>query len=127
MSASLKASSNRRLFPCPLCARGLDIRETKKNKPYVICDPCGLQLFVRNETGMGMFERLVSGAEQGNIWARLEELQHQYQKKCPKCGRRFWIHPDRIKTNWMDGSFEGYHCPERGCDGVAKWQEEEKK
>jgi ssDNA-binding Zn-finger/Zn-ribbon topoisomerase 1 len=119
--------SKRRLFPCPLCARGLDIRETKKKKPYVICDPCGLQLFVRNQTGMGMFERLVSGAEQRHIWERLEELQHQYQKKCPECKRTFWIHPEQVKTNWMDGSFEGYRCPERGCDGVVKWKEEKKK
>ena len=119
--------SKRRLLPCPLCARGLDIRETKKNKPYVICDPCGLQLFVRNDTGIAIFERLVAGAQQRHIWDRLEELQQQYRKKCPECGRMFWVHPDRIKTNWMDGSFEGYRCPERSCDGVAKWKEEKKK
>ena len=58
---------------------------------------------------------------------RLEELQHQYQKKCPECKRTFWIHPEQVKTNWMDGSFEGYRCPERGCDGVVKWKEERKK
>jgi len=125
--ASLVETSKRRLFPCPLCTRGLDIRETKKDKPYVICDPCGMQLFVRNDTGIALFERLVDGAEERHIWQRLEELQQQYRKKCPECGRMFWIQPDRVKTNWMDGSFEGYRCPERGCDGVAKWKEDKKK
>jgi len=124
---SLIETSKQRLFPCPLCARGLDIRETKKDKPYVICDPCGMQLFVRNDTGIALFERLVDGAEERHIWQRLEELQQQYRKKCPKCGRMFWIHPDRVKTNWMDGSFEGYRCPERGCDGVAKAKEDRNK
>jgi ssDNA-binding Zn-finger/Zn-ribbon topoisomerase 1 len=127
MSPALATTSKRRLFPCPVCGVGLEIRETKKHKPYVICDPCGVQLFVRNETGMGRLERLLFGAEQKDIWARLEELQHRYHKKCPKCGNWFWIQPDQIKTSWMDGSFEGYRCPERGCDGFAKWKEERKK
>ena len=118
--------NQRHLFPCPLCGQGLDVRETKKKKPYVVCDPCGLQLFVRNETGMGRLEQLVSDAEQRDIWARLEELQQQYQKKCPECGHKFWITPDRIKTSWVDGRFVGYRCPERGCQGVAAWDQEEK-
>ena len=115
----------RELFPCPLCGRGLDIRQTKKQKPYVICDPCGMQLFVRTKTGMNRFEQLISAAAERNIWARLEELQRQYQKKCPECGNKFWIHPARLKTSWVDGTFEGYCCPEKGCKGVARWEAEE--
>jgi predicted nucleic acid-binding Zn ribbon protein len=49
-------------FHCPLCGKGLDVRQTKKNKPYVICDPCGVELFVRGKVGMHVFERLVSDA-----------------------------------------------------------------
>ena len=117
----------RELFPCPLCARGLDVRQTKKRKPYVICDPCGMQLFVRTKAGINRFEGLVSNSASRGIWERLEELQRQYQVKCPECGNRFWIHPARVKTNWVDGSFEGYRCPEKGCKGVAKLQVEEAK
>jgi hypothetical protein len=84
-------------------------------------------LFVRNKTGISKFEQLVSDAQQKNIWARLEDLQQRYQKKCPECGNRFWITPDQLKTSWLDGSFEGYRCPERGCDGVAKWEEKTKR
>ena len=102
------------------------MRETKKKKPYVVCDPCGLQLFVRNQTGMRRFEQLVSDTEQRDIWARLEELQQRYQKKCPECGNKFWITPDQIKTSWLDGTFVGYECPESDCDGVVKWAKEEK-
>ncbi|PYV68647.1 MAG: hypothetical protein DMG97_24140 [Acidobacteria bacterium] len=119
-------SATRGLFPCPVCGQGLEIRETKKDKPYLVCDPCGMQLFVRNETGISRLERLVCSAEQRDIWKRLEELQRRYQRKCPKCGEEFWITPDRIKTSWMDGSFVGYRCPEKGCDGVATWGRDEK-
>lgn len=124
---ALEIRGTRRLFPCPVCGVGLEVKETKKDKPYVVCDPCGMQLFVRNQTGIGRFDQLVSDAAQRNIWARLQELQQRYQKKCPKCGRRFWIGPDQLKTSWLDGSFEGYCCTEKGCDGVAKWKEEAKK
>jgi ssDNA-binding Zn-finger/Zn-ribbon topoisomerase 1 len=112
-------------FPCPLCGKGLDVRQTKKKKPYVICDPCGVQLFV-SKAGMHVFEQLVSEAGQRNIWKRLDDLQSRYRRKCPKCGKEFWIVPNQIKTSWMDGSFEGYRCPERGCDGVVSWNKEGK-
>jgi hypothetical protein len=66
------------------------VRQTKKKKPYVICDPCGVQ------------------------------------QKCPECGKSFWIVPDQIKTSWVDGKFEGYRCPERGCSGAVTWNGEKK-
>ena len=112
-------NSNPILFPCPLCGRGLDVRQTKKDKPYVICDPCGVQMFIRGKAGMACFEQLVSQAEGRNIWKRLDDLQGRYQRECPKCGKSFWIVPDQIKTSWVDGKFEGYRCPERGCEGVV--------
>jgi ssDNA-binding Zn-finger/Zn-ribbon topoisomerase 1 len=111
-------------FPCPLCGKGLDVRQTKKKKPYVICDPCGVQLFVRSKAGMRVFEQLVSDAGQSNIWKRLDDLLVRYQRKCPECGNTFWIVPDLLKTSWVDGKFEGYLCPERGCDGVVAWKKE---
>lgn len=110
-----------RFFPCPVCGQGLRVKETKKDKPYMVCDPCGMQLFVRNAMGISRFERLVTSAEQRDIWKRLEELQQRYRRKCPECGKDFWITPDQIKTSWMDGSFAGYRCPERGCGGIVTW------
>lgn len=40
------------LLACPLCGRPLDVRVSKKGKPYVVCDDCGLQLFVRGANGV---------------------------------------------------------------------------
>jgi ssDNA-binding Zn-finger/Zn-ribbon topoisomerase 1 len=114
-------------FPCPLCGQGLDVRQTKKKKPYVICDPCGVQLFVRSKVGMHIFEQLVSEADQRNIWKRLDDLQGRYRLKCPECNKEFWIVPDQLKTSWVDGKFEGYRCPERGCSGVVSWNSKEEK
>lgn len=38
-------------FPCVLCASPLLVRSDKHGKPYFICDPCGVQLFIRREEG----------------------------------------------------------------------------
>jgi ssDNA-binding Zn-finger/Zn-ribbon topoisomerase 1 len=106
---------------------GLDVRQTKKKKPYVICDPCGVQLFVRSKAGMRSFEQLVSDSEQRNIWTRMDDLRDRYQKTCPECRKSFWIVPDQIKSSWVDGKFEGYRCPERGCNGVVSWKNDREK
>jgi DNA-directed RNA polymerase subunit RPC12/RpoP len=107
-------------FPCPLCGRGLEVRESKKQKPYVVCDPCGVQLFVRNVEGISAFERLIERGQQGNAWERLREMEAKCLKKCPKCGRRFWISEANLETSWFDGEFKGFHCPEKGCKGVVR-------
>ena len=114
-----------RLFPCPVCSEGLQVRESKKRKPYVICNACGVQLFVRTEPGIRKFERLVANAAGQTVWERLRKLERRYQKKCPKCGSTFWIDGKSIETNWFDGHFIGYQCPEPGCDGVVMPEEEE--
>jgi ssDNA-binding Zn-finger/Zn-ribbon topoisomerase 1 len=126
LDLNLRLAHPEHRFPCPLCGKGLDVRQTKKKKPYVICDPCGVQLFVRSKAGTHCFEQLVSDAEQRNIWKRLDDLQSRYQRRCPVCKKDFWIAPDQIKTSWVDGTFEGYRCPERGCSGVVSWTKEKK-
>jgi DNA-directed RNA polymerase subunit RPC12/RpoP len=40
------------IMPCHLCGAGLDIRMSKRGKPYVMCSDCGTQLFVRGKTGI---------------------------------------------------------------------------
>lgn len=111
-------------FPCPVCAEGLDVRTSKKGKPYVVCDRCGIQMFVRTAAGIEKFEKLVAEAQAQNIWGRLRELQGQYEKKCPECGKSFWANDALIATSWFNGSFIGFKCPEPGCDGIAKPEEE---
>jgi hypothetical protein len=111
-------------FPCPLCEEGLDVRESKKGKPYVICNPCGVQLFVRGEKGIRRFEQLLEKAESENIWAKIEELKERYRKKCPECGKGFWIEERLIETSLIHGGFTGYRCPDPDCDGVVKPEDE---
>jgi hypothetical protein len=112
--------NGKRMFPCPVCADPREVRESKKGKPYIVCDSCGVQLFVRNENGIRGFEELVAAADEQNIWDRIVELKGRYQKKCPECGKKFWITEDSIATSWLDGSFSGFRCPEEGCSGVVK-------
>ena len=116
----LLAKRDLRLFPCCVCGEAREVRTTKKGKPYMICDPCGVQMFVRVETGIRRFEQLVADAEENNIWKRLAELQQRYQFQCPKCRKKFWLTPELIKTSWASGKLAGYRCPDPGCGGIAK-------
>ena len=116
----LLAKRDLRLFPCCVCGEAREVRTTKKGKPYMICDPCGVQMFVRVETGIRRFEQLVADAEENNIWKRLAELQQRYQFQCPKCRKKFWLTPELIKTSWASGKLDGYRCPDPGCGGIAK-------
>ena len=116
--------AEKHLFPCCVCGHGLEVRRTKKGKPYVICDPCGMQMFVRVQSGIQHFEELVKDTANKGVWERLEELQKRYKKKCPKCGKWFWVREELMETSVFDGSFVGYRCPEKGCKGVVKPEEE---
>ena len=116
--------STQLMFPCPLCTIGLEVRESKKDKPYVVCDSCGVQLFVRLPHGISRFRELIANAGQRNIWQTVEELKKQYRKTGPECGREFWIHESKKSTSWFDGEFVGYKCPASRCKGVVKVAEE---
>lgn len=111
-------------FPCPVCGEGLDVRTQKRGKPYVICNRCGVQLFIRLEAGIRKFHELVERADFQNIWQRLAELEGRYKVECPKCRKAFWINSKLIATSWFDGRFIGYRCPEEGCDAVVRPIEE---
>jgi DNA-directed RNA polymerase subunit RPC12/RpoP len=108
-------------FPCPVCTNPLEVRLTKKNKPYVTCDPCGVQMFVRGPAGIGEFERLVEQGNRDGLSDRLEEMERRYRLKCPECACRFWIEPDLIETSTWDGSLKGIRCPGKGCGAIVEW------
>jgi len=116
----LLTKRNPRLFPCCVCGQAREVRTTKKGKPYLICDPCGLQMFVRVEGGIRRFEQLVADAEANDIWKRLADLQQRYELECPRCKKKFWLTTELIKTSWATGKFEGYRCPDPDCGGIAK-------
>ena len=93
---------------------------SKKAKPYVVCNDCGVQMFVRNSEGIRRFQEHVKTGVTAGVLTRFKELEQRYRATCPKCDRDFWIDPEQVKTSWFDGEFVGFRCPVKGCDGVAK-------
>lgn len=98
-----------------------EVKLTKKNKPYITCDPCGLQVFVRGPAGIAEFKRLVERGERDGLSARIEELERRCRPTCPKCGNKFWVEKGFIKTSGFDGSFKGFLCPVKSCGALVPW------
>ena len=55
--------NGKKMFPCPVCAQLCEVKLTKKKKPYMTCDPCGIQLFVRGPLGIAALSRLLDRAK----------------------------------------------------------------
>jgi DNA-directed RNA polymerase subunit RPC12/RpoP len=45
--------------PCFLCSNPLDVRWTYKEKPYLVCDFCGIQIFIRGKNGIAAFNKFI--------------------------------------------------------------------
>ena len=54
-------------LPCFLCGKQLDKRTDKNNKPYFICNPCGMQIFIRRELGIQKLEELIRNLKKGAL------------------------------------------------------------
>ena len=117
----MTALNGKRIFPCPVCGVATEVRITKKSKPYITCDPCGIQLFVRGPGGIRDFNRLV--ARGGTILEILTKLEERYHLTCPECGTRFWAEPQLAKASMFDGHLQGFRCPE--CDEAVPWKTKE--
>src|SRR5947207_2084818 len=48
------------VIPCFLCGSKLEMRVDKNEKPYFICDPCGIQMFIRRKKGIEQLEKLIT-------------------------------------------------------------------
>lgn len=46
-------------IPCLLCSQELRQRKDKNDKPYFVCDPCGMQIFVRGRQGIENLAQLI--------------------------------------------------------------------
>lgn len=117
--------ASKRAFPCPVCNKPLDVRASKKRRPYVVCDYCGVQMFVRYPVGIRAFNRQVESADREGTWKAIAKMESRYFKQCPECGCRFWIKASHIETSWLTGEFLGYRCPGEDCHGVVKEEQEE--
>ena len=53
-------------IPCWLCGMTVEVRLSKKNKPFIICNNCGVQTFVRYRRGEELLAELVKRKEEEN-------------------------------------------------------------
>ena len=65
-------------LPCFLCGRKLERRVSKNNKPYFVCDPCGIQLFVRGRQGIERLDKLFRDIEKAKIPFQ-QHARHLYE------------------------------------------------
>ncbi len=63
-------------LPCFLCGAKLEKRTDKNHKPYFVCNPCGIQLFIRREHGIGLLDKLLRASDKSELpfKQRAEEL-----------------------------------------------------
>lgn len=113
----------KRMFPCPVCTGAREVKLTKKRKPYITCDPCGIQVFIRGPAGIAEFNRLIERGEHDDLPTRLREMDRRYRLTCPECGTKFWADRKLVKTSGFDGSFKGFRCPQKGCEAIVPWEE----
>lgn len=119
------ATTTKFKFPCPVCLGVRDVRLTKKDKPYITCDPCGIQVFVRGPAGIAEFNRLIEQDTRDSLPARIQEMERRYRLTCPECGDKFWIERRLIKTSGFDGALKGFRCPYEGCDALVSWEQKQ--
>lgn len=111
------------MFPCPVCTVPREVLLTKKDKPYLTCDPCGVQVFVRGPAGVKEFSRLLQATTDESLLQRLNYMENQYRLTCSSCGHKFWVTPKLIKTSAFDGSVKGLKCPNGKCGALVPWNE----
>jgi hypothetical protein len=54
-------------LPCLLCVAKLEKRIDKNGKPYFVCNPCGIQLFIRRKNGIELLDRLLRDVARNEI------------------------------------------------------------
>jgi len=113
------------MFPCPVCTGPREVKQTKKRKPYLVCDPCGVQVFVRGPSGIAEFNRLIERAQGQGLLIRMKEMEQRYHLTCSECGSRFWIEPELVETSIFDGSLRGFRCPEKKCGATVAWEKKQ--
>jgi hypothetical protein len=52
-----------KMFPCPVCGVGLEIRPSRRRKPYCVCLSCGIQVFVRGKTGIERLRNILENEQ----------------------------------------------------------------
>ena len=75
-------------FPCPLCGMALPVALSQKQKPYCVCNFCGIQIFFRGKAGIRRLQQLLKSKRPMrdeipaatialSLYNRLEDLKRQ--------------------------------------------------
>jgi C4-type Zn-finger protein len=54
-----------RPIPCPVCEAKLKIRISKSRLPYIVCNDCGIQMFIRYPEGIRRLINKIREASSG--------------------------------------------------------------
>jgi hypothetical protein len=100
------------VLPCLLCGNQLDQRTDKNDKPYFICNPCGMQIFIRRELGRKKLEELIRNLKEGElplkrhaealyqvraILSEIDGLKTEIKRLDLEVGF-FWIDQDKLRA-----------------------------
>lgn len=67
-------------IPCILCGKFLEERTSKNQKPYFVCDPCGMQLFIRRKMGTEKLEQIKKSISENSIFIKKPHKLLEIQK-----------------------------------------------
>jgi DNA-directed RNA polymerase subunit RPC12/RpoP len=99
-------------LPCFLCGKQLNQRTDKNNKPYFICNPCGMQIFIRRELGIQKLADLIRNLKEGElplrthtrvlyevqaILSEMDDLKAEIKRLDGEIGF-FWIDQDKLRA-----------------------------
>ena len=99
-------------LPCFLCGKQLNQRTDKNNKPYFICNPCGMQVFIRRELGIQKLADLIRNLKEGElplrthtqvlyevqaILSEMDDLKAEIKRLDGEIGF-FWIDQDKLRA-----------------------------
>lgn len=92
-------------LPCFLCGKSLALRADRNGKSYFICDPCGVQCFIRRAAGLERLERLTADlAKRAAIFERGGRTLYEVQSILAEVdGLRAEIKRLDPVTGWLTG------------------------
>ena len=80
VTLGVTAEDSTEYFPCPICFEMFEIKYDKNSKPYLQCNDCGVQLFVRGKEGIKKFKNLISDYNYKFKSQKLIELIDYFEK-----------------------------------------------
>ena len=88
-------------LPCPTCRRELQPRMSKKQKPYFVCEFCGVQIFFRLTEGIERLQASLGHSVCGDDFVLCRSCQVAVRKS-----------KDKVSKPLFEGP--GIYCPQCG-------------